>query len=49
MSLVGRWSLAQLKALAEAGWLEEKYIVIEITNHNHACRWFMIFDLGGRL
>jgi hypothetical protein len=48
ISLAGRWTLAQIKALGDAGWLDGKYIV-EVTNHEHSVRWFMILDLGGRL
>ena len=44
ISLAGRWSLPQIRALCEAGWLDGM-VVVEITNQNQACRWFYVFDV----
>ena len=47
-SLAGRWTLAQIEALSRAGWLDDKVILVEVTNQNEACRWFVIFSRGQR-
>lgn len=49
-SLAGRWTLAQVRALRAAGWLDG-WNTIDVTTPSDCCRWYTLappIELGKR-